>query len=888
MKRHLEDKWFLISSKDISGCGKSISRAGYNTGKWHRAKVPGTVISTLVDNGIYDDPYYGLNLEKLPGYKKRRDIIFSLQQKPGNSPFGKSWWYRREFIVENGLKGQRIWLNFRGINYSANIWLNGKKIAGEDCVKGTFRLYDFDVTDFIFFGEKNALAVEVFSPEPDALALTFIDWAPGMPDDNMGIWQPIILYSTGPVLLKNTFVSAEPDDATFNEAALTIETEIINTRHTAIEAEVECKLEDFKFCKNITLKPLSSNKVFFIPDDFPELKIKNPRLWWPYQLGSPDLYKLKVILKVKNYGGCGEKAGIRNNRDGEGGDENEISDSAEVTFGIRDIKAVNNEYGARQFVVNGKKLLIRGAAWTPDLMLRQSERQDEIDTDFVLNLNLNAIRLEGKLATDYFWDLCDRKGILVIAGWPCCNYFEKWKRWKSGDIDIARESERSQILRLRNHPSFAAWLYGSDFPPPENVEKVYLEVLGETYKNLPAISSASHKTSRLTGITGVKMTGPYSYVPPAYWYDKRRAGHAEGFNTETCPDVCIPIMESIKKMIPEDQLFTGSRAWNHHTGVGRQFNNTIKIDEAISKRYGKPRDIDDYVKTAQILGYECWRAMYEAHNRNFPGATGVIGWMLNSPWPSFIWQLYDYYLNPTGAFFGAKKACEPLHIQYSYDDRSIWIINGEPEDYRGLEVLVKVYNFNLDMKLSKKLTVDIQRESRKKILILPEIDGLSEVYFLKLHIKKDDTIKSRQLYWLAANKDIFTGKDLWYHSPLKTHADMSLIRKMSHIRIDTSHDVKKTGSNYDINIEVKNKGDYMAFFVWVKVYDKKTGEILTPVFWSDNCIFLFPGESVRIKGILPGDTAAEDIIPRDSASISLKGKDYTSGNIDVKAEGWNC
>jgi exo-1,4-beta-D-glucosaminidase len=876
MKRQLEDRWFLISSKDISDCGKSISMAGYNTANWHRAKVPGTVISALVDNGVCDDPYFGLNLEKLPGHKKRRDINFSLQQKPEDSPFGKSWWYRREFTVESGFKGQRIWLNFRGINYSANIWLNGKKIAGADCVKGTFRLYDFDVTDFILFGKKNALAVEVFSPGPDALALTFIDWAPGMPDDNMGIWQPIVLYSTGPAALKNTFVSAKLDTATFNEAELTIETEIINTCSNVIEAEVECEIEDLKFCKNITLKPLKTNKILFTPGDFPGLKIKNPRLWWPYQLGSPDLYKLKIILKVKNHGSCGGEAGTRSLGEEDGKDKNEISDSAEVTFGIRDIKAVNNEYGARQFIVNGKKLLVRGAAWTPDLMLRQSERQDEIDTDFVLNLNLNAVRLEGKLATDYFWDLCDRKGILVIAGWPCCNHFEKWDRWKSDDIDVARESERSQILRLRNHPSFAAWLYGSDFPPPGNVEKVYLEVLGQTYGGLPAISSASHKKSKLTGVTGVKMTGPYSYVPPVYWYDKKRAGRAEGFNTETCPDVCIPIMESIKKMIPGDQLFTGSRAWNHHAGVGEQFNNTKKIDEAISKRYGKPGDMADYVRTAQILGYESWRAMYEAHNRNFPGATGVIGWMLNSPWPSLIWQLYDYYLSPTGAFFGTKKACEPLHIQYSYDDRSIWIINNEIKDYQGLEVSVNVYNFNLDEKLSEKLKVDTKRESRKKIFVLPEIDGLSEVYFLKLYIKKDNTVKSRQLYWLATKKDIFTGKDLWYRSPLKAHADMSLIRKMPHTRIDTSRNVQKTGSDYDIDIEVKNKGNYMAFFVWVKLYNKKTDEILAPVFWSDNCVFLFPGESVKIKGMLPGDIAAEDIISRGAAP----------GNL--KAEGWNC
>ncbi len=885
MRTLLEDNWLLVCSKDISGCGETISRAGYAADKWYPVKVPGTIAASLINNGLYDDPYYGLNLVKLPGYKKRRDINFSLQRKPAKSPFRESWWYRTEFIIEEDLKEQRIWLNFRGINYSANIWLNGKRIAGTGYVKGTFRLYDFDITDFILSGERNALAVEVFSPEPDNLALTFIDWAPGMPDDNMGIWQPVILYSTGPAALKNTFIHTKIDTAALNEAELIIETEIVNTRNMIIEAEVECEIENITFSKNITLKPLSTNKILFIHYDFPGLKIKNPRLWWPYQLGKPELYELKMVLKISSYSSRGVAESCKT---GVSKDRKYISDSARVTFGIRDIKAVNNEYGVRLFIVNGKELLIRGAAWSPDLMLRQSKRQDEIDTDFIINLNLNAIRMEGKLATDYFWDLCDRKGILVIAGWPCCNHFEKWDRWKNDDVSVAEESEKSQILRLRNHPSFAAWLYGSDLLPPENVEKVYLKVLKETYDSLPAISSASHKVSKLTGITGVKMTGPYSYVPPVYWYDKKRPGYAEGFNTETSPDVCIPIIETIKKMIPPDQLFTGSRAWNHHTGVGRQFNNTKKTDDAISNRYGRPEDLADYSKTAQVLGYESWKAMYEANNRNFPKATGIIGWMLNSPWPSLIWQLYDYYLNPTGAFFGTKKACEPLHIQYSYDDHSIWIINNGPKDYPDLRASVKVYNFDLTKKLSKNLAVKIRKESRKKIFILPGISGLSEVYFLRLDIKKSRVIESRQLYWLTTNKDIFTGRDLWYQSPLRTHADMSLMRKMPSTRIKVSSNLKKVGCDHHINITIANPGDYLAFFIWVKLYNKKTNEIIAPVFWSDNCISLFPGESIKINGVIPGDIVLKNMTFKGAVPRNLTPAGLSGSNIIVKAEGWNC
>ena len=846
MKQTLSDNWFLICSKDINDYGEIISRPGYVHDKWYPTSIPNTVVAALVDNKIYDDPYFGLNLLKIPGYKKDRNINFSLQYKPEESPFRKSWWYRTEFVIDSSLQGQQVWLNFRGINYSANIWLNGKRIASTDYVNGTFRLYDFDITHFVLVGKKNAMAVEVFSPEPDDLAITFIDWAPGMPDDNMGIWQPIILYSSGPVALKNTFVHTRLNTHTLDEAELVIETEIVNTQDHTIETEIECTTENITFNKHITVDPLSTNKLIFTHHEFPQLKIRNPRLWWPYQLGKPEMYELRMILKTKD----------------------NVSDSTNITFGIREIKTVTNEHEALLFLINGKELLIRGTAWSPDLMLRQSKRQDEIDIDFLINLNMNAVRLEGKLATDYFWDLCDQKGILVLAGWPCCNHFEKWDIWKYGDINVARESERSQILRLRNHPSFAAWFYGSDFPPPENVERVYLEVLQETYNNLPRISSASHKPSKLAGITGVKMTGPYSYVPPIYWYDQERQGYAERFNTETCPDVCIPIMESIEKMLPGDQLYVGSEAWNHHAGVGDEFNNTKKIDEAISKRYGQPKDLFDYLKTAQVLGYESWRAMYEAHNRNFPKATGIIGWMHNSPWPSLIWQLYDYFLNPTGAFFGTKKACEPLHIQYSYDDHSIWIINNELKSYPNSKVFIKIYNSDLTEKLSTDLTVNIEKEKREKIFTLPTINDLSAVYFLKLSIEKNQIVKSTQLYWLTTNRDIFTGEYFWYYSPLKTHADMSLIRKMPRAHIDAVLNVEKINNTYYVTVTITNSDEYLVFFIWIKLYNKNTNKIIAPVFWSDNCVSLFPSESVQIKAMVP--------------------EDFTDGDIIVKTEGWNC
>ncbi|MFX1335708.1 MAG: glycoside hydrolase family 2 protein, partial [Promethearchaeota archaeon] len=615
-KISLNKEWKMQSSDKLSKHGEIISTTEFIPENWYTVDVPTTVVNGLAVNGEFDfkNPYYGLNLKSIPGLKgdiKRQN--YESRYKPEDSPFRKPWWFRKEFIIDEDHHKKETWIAFDGINYSANIWLNGRRIAGSDYVIGTYRRYDFNVTHFVNPGI-NILALEVFSPNPDDLGISFVDWNPMPPDDNMGIWQPVYLYSTGPVAIKFPFVKSKLNIESLEEAELIITAEFHNTQSECVNAIVEGKIEKVIFQKEILLDSKEKKNVIFSSEEFPQLMIKNPRIWWPYQLGSPELYKLDLKIRVND----------------------KISDRHEITFGIREISSYINEYssskltiksriisksnqkvGSRVFTINGHDILLRGAGWTCDMMLAQSNEQDEIDVAFLKNLNMNVVRFEGKLATDNFWDVCDREGILIHAGWVCCSHWEKWNQWKTGDIEVAEASLRSQILRLRNHPSFLAWFYGSDFPPPEHVEKVYLNVLEKTYNELPRISSATAYPTKLTGETGVKMTGPYTYVPPSYWYTDGRVGAADKFNTETGPDVCIPPYESLRIMLPESQLKIGSEGWNYHTGLGA-FADTKLIEEVITKRYGKPVCLEDFSKTAQILGYECWRAMYEAHLRNYP------------------------------------------------------------------------------------------------------------------------------------------------------------------------------------------------------------------------------------------------------------------------------
>jgi exo-1,4-beta-D-glucosaminidase len=856
----------MQSSEKLSKYGELISTTDYIPEDWYTVDVPTTVVNGLISNDEFKfkDPYYGLNLKSLPGYKtdvKRQN--YESRHKPEDSPFRKSWWFRKEFSLEEDQAENEIWLSFDGINYSANIWLNGKRIAGSDFVIGTYRRYDFHVTHFMTPG-KNILAIEVFSPNPDDLGISFVDWNPLPPDDNMGIWQPVNLYTTGSVALKFPFVRSKLNIETLKEAELIITAELHNTQKEHVIGVVEGKIEEIFFQKEISLEPNEKKMIVFSIEEFPQLRIINPRVWWPYQLGSSELYKL--VLKVRV--------------------DSKISDWDEISFGIREIKSYINEFssskltikrrevfksdqevGSRVFTINGHDILLLGAGWTPDMMLNQSYEQDHIDVSFLKNLNMNTVRFEGKLATDNFWDECDREGILIHAGWVCCSHWEKWDNWKAGDIKVAEESLRSQILRLRNHPSFSAWFYGSDFPPPEQIERVYLKVLEETYNELPRISSATAYPTKLTGETGVKMTGPYTYVPPSYWYTEGRIGVAEKFNTETGPDVCIPPFESLKRMMPESQLYIGSEGWNYHAGLGA-FNNTKLIEETIAKRYGEPSNIENFSKIAQVLGYECWRAMYEAHSRNYPRATGVIGWMLNSAWPSLIWQLYDYYNNPNGAFFGSKKACEALHVQYSYDDDSIWIINNKLAPKENLSVTVKIFDINLEERFSQSKKVSVKANDKSRVLVIPEIKGLSSVYFVSLIVENNSTIVSRNFYWLSTTKDVLDEKDKWPYTPLKSHADLSAIRSLPKAEIDSTINIIESDQNYEVTVVLTNSSKALAFFLRLIILDERTKQFVTPVYWDDNCINLLPSENIEIKGVFP--------------------KKAIIGKAILKVDGWNC
>ena len=845
-KLPLHNNWMLQSSCDVKTEGAKISTTSFHPDGWHKTAVPTTVVAALVEDGTYPDPYFGMNLKKLPGMDYAGKSFFANQPMPADSPFRCSWWYSTEFQTPAQGANRTTWLHFDGINYRANIWLNGEKIADANEVSGMMRRFDFDIAGHLAKGQPNVLALEVFAPEKNDLAMTWVDWNPTPPDKDMGLWKDVYLTTTGDVSLRHPFVASKLDE-NYARAALTISTALHNSASHPVAATVRAEIEDIRISQKIELAPSESKTIVFTPDQYPQLRLDHPRLWWPYQMGTPELYAARLEVEAGDH----------------------LSDSATVEFGIREVTSQLTDKKHLLFKINGRKLLIRGAAWAPDMLLRWSPERAAAAMDYARGMNLNAIRLEGRMERDEFFDMADRLGVLIMPGWTCCDFWEKWKKWTPETERIAAASLADQLLRLRNHPSVFVWLYGSDNPPPARIEKLYLQVLKDVQWPNPTISSASAKSTKLTGRSGVKMTGPYDFVPANYWLTDKKAGGAFGFNTETSPGPVIPTLPSLKRFIPADHLWPIDDYWTYHAGLER-FTDIDKFINGMDRRYGKAANLEDFLRKSQAMNYEAQRAMFEAYGRNRYESTGVIQWMLNNAWPSIIWNLYDYYLVPSGAYFGSKKACEQLHVQYSYDNNSVAVVNGYDHAFPRSRVKATIYDINARENSSQDATLDIPADSSVQALRLPAAKGISSTYFLKLELYDSaDKLVSDNLYWLSTKPDVldWAKKLEEVYTPQSAYADLTGLNSLPPVKLTIHTSIRESANEKLLHASIENPSSSLAFMVHLRVARTSDGEDVVPIFWDDNYISLLPGESREL-------------------SARFEGK-KNDGGLTLNVDGWN-
>ncbi len=817
----LKDGWSIQSSIDVKATGDIVSTAGFQSKDWHPGVVPTTVVAAQVREGVYPDPFYGMNLRSIPGTSYNIGVNFSNVAMPKDSPFAVPWWYRTEFSLPATFKGKTIWLKFNGINYRADIWLNGKQIASHDQAAGAWRTYEFNVTDTARIGVTNVLAAEIWAPTENDLAITFVDWNPQPPDKNMGLWRDVEISASGPVALRSPAVASRVNSPANDRAGLTVSALLKNATRNSVTGRLRCRIEKIDIMQDVTLGPSESRDVAFDPESYPALNIAKPRLWWPAQIGPPDLYNLAMEFEVNG----------------------SISDWASTQFGIREVTSELDADKHRVFSVNGKKILIRGGGWAMNMLLRPNTQRLEDELRYVLDMGLNTVRLEGKLEADEFFDIADRTGILVMAGWCCCDHWEHWPKWTPQDHTIAEESLRSQMYRLRGHPSLLMWLNGSDNPPPADVEKMYLEVEKQCRWPNPIVSSATAKPTTVTGESGVKMTGPYDYVVPSYWLKDTKHGGAYGFNTETSPGPAVPPIESLRQMLPAGHLWPIDDWWNYHSGSGN-FKNIQIFTEALSARYGAATDVGDFALKSQLMTYEGIRAMFEAYSRNKYTSTGVIQWMLNNGWPSLIWHLYDFYLRPGGGYFGAKKACELLHPIYSYDDNSVWLVSSQYRDAKGLKLSARVFNLDMAEKYSEDVVLDAPADSSQKVLELPEIRDVSPVFFLVLRLEDPGAGRATtNFYWLSSKPEVLAlDKSGWFATPTVSYADFTALRQLPRVALKVSSKTDRDGQDVFTHVTLENPEKHLAFFIRLKVNQGAGGPEILPVLWEDNYFPLLPGE----------------------------------------------
>lgn len=836
----LHEGWEIQSACKVSAAGADISGAKFSTQGWIAAKVPTTVLAAQVAAGIFLNPYFGDNLRKIPGTDYPVGANYENMPMPASSPYHCAWWYRDAFTAPVGAHEGHYWLHFGGINYRADIWVNGHEIADSSKIAGAYRIYNLDVTGVIKPGKKNVVAVEVWAPTDKDLGINWVDWNPNPPDKDMGLWGAVNLVSTGPVALRSPMAATHFEDENLKIADLTVEAELQNATDHAVSAVVSGTAAGASFKQTVELAANTTQMVKFTPEQYPQLKIQNPKLWWPRQMGTPNLETLTMNVSVNG----------------------KTSDAQSVDFGIREITSELTARGARLFRINGKPILIRGGGWAQDMMLRSNPVRLKKQFKLVQALGINTLRLEGKMETKDFFNLADKDGILVMPGWCCCDIWQRWNEWTPQTLTVAVASLRSQLLRIRHHASVLVWLNGSDIPPVPKVEKAYLQVEAELDWPNPVLSSASAAPTTVTGASGVKMTGPYAYVEPSYWYVDTHHGGNYGFNTETSPGPAIPSLASRKLFLPDPEAWPPSKDWELHYGGGG-FTTLKVLDNAMQAIFAKPTSLADYTRMAATMEYASERAEFESYSGNKYVSTGVIQWMLNNAWPSMIWHLYDYNLDPDAGFYAVKKACQPLHIQYAYNDQGIVVVNSTYHPVQGLRASVDVHGIGWNELYSAQKTVDLAADSAQTVFNLPAtlFNGTERIFLIDLKLTDaSGHVVSRNFYWVPYTLTTFDWPATTYtHTPAERYPDLSALTHLPPATVTAQAETTQTAAGREIVVHLDNTSSKLAFQLRLEALTP-SGGLIAPVIWSDDWIELTPGESRTLKAELPADAPADAVV----------------------------
>lgn len=850
----LNSVWFTRKADAVKESGTVISKNNYSLKNWMSATVPGTVLTTLLNNKLIPDPFYGMNNKKIP------DIFMT-----GKNYY--TYWFVKDFIQKTEIPGEQTWLDFRGINYGCDVYLNGKKL-NETTLYGMFLRHQFNITEYLSKDGNNRLAVLVLPPEqvgnPNggqggdgeiARSVTnqFVagwDWIQPVADRNTGIWDKVILRKTQFIRLKNVHaVTRVPGirypDQPQSPVQISASAEIENPGKTNLKATLRYVLGDDTIRRKVVLKPMTTMEV-----RLPDYLLKNPKLWWPNGYGSQDLYDL--YFQVTDESG-------------------KILDSENVRTGIREIQTQwNDRTQSIQIRVNGQKIFIKGGNWIlSDALLRFSKERYDAEVRFHRDMNLNLIRVWGGAITERpeFFEACDKYGLLVFHDfWMSGDCNGKWmdplkkedqwtRRRYPDDHSLFLNSVIDQVKMIRNHPSLAFWCGGNEISPPEDI------LIAMKDSILPKLDSTrfffTYSNSNLMSFNslGGNGDGPYTIQPVGSFWEK----HTYPFNSEV-GSVGLGDYESLERFIPRQNMTSPSYPEQNIDSVW-QFHKYLGYDQYIDV-YGKPTDIQDFCSKAQLVNFDQYRALMEGFcSHMWEWYTGTIIWKTQNPWTAMRGQMYDYYLDPNACLYGLRSGSEPLHVMMNPVDGMLMTVNHTFQTFHDLMMEVKVFDMKGQQSLISRLLIEVNPSSAQRFFSIKEvIDKMRKQQGLFLSLRLINSSRqtlSDNFYWLADSSGIYSGLQNIPRSTVKITS------------------VKESEGTLKITVTNHQDGP-VSFFNRVSLIDKKTEKRILPVFYSDNYFSVLPGEKKDIRLNYP------EIIKLNDLEVSLSGWNTPLQQTEIK------
>ncbi len=870
-------KFDMQSSALISNSGEEISNAAYHSkAYWFPVKVPSTVLSGLVANHIYPSPYLGLNNMLIPDASDEFNKQYKLEQYsflPNNpNPWKKPYWYRTAFNVPAMDKGRIFQLIFKGINYRAAVWLNGRQIADSTQMAGMFAEYSLDVTRQIKAGQQNVLAVKIYPLDypglPDKEQLEALgpfylnggltgdigknvtmlcsvgwDWIPPVRDRNIGIWQPVFLRTTGAVTIGHPQLKTElpnlPDTST---ARLSLSLTLNNHSQADEKGRLKVSIspenftgaEPVSFSKDYNVAAGGSAAVKLDASLIKQLVMNKPHLWWPNNYGRANLYRIR--LQYVNAGGV-------------------IADDTAFVFGIRTVSSQAVEFNGslrRDFYVNGKRVNLVGGAWVPDMMVARDSARYDHELHLCRNANVNLVRIWGGGITppDAFFNAADRYGLMVWSDfWVTGDTQGEFKGSPDWPLEgnVFTKNVISTIYRIRNHPSLLVWTGGNEGHARKELYDVMRNSVIELDGTRPFIPSSSGFAKLPAGWkgswpddkpSGVYSGGPYRWTDPHQYYTLTDKDKGWVFKDETGLPSMPPynsLSKNITNLVWDKSLpFPYNNSWGYHdaaTGAAQY----DRYTKEMVTRYGEARSMEDFANKMQLLNYIGYQGIFESDNHKLNETGGVMLWKLNAAFPSVVWQIYDWFLQPNAGYYAMQNACQPVHIQLNLNDSTVAVVNRSHQPTAKLIADAEVFNINGISLYHQTLSVNTLTTGAKEVLPLKAVladNGLSFVT-LQLRDVKGNNL-SRNTYWLAPGNN---------YQPLQQMPDARLQTKILRSARDKN--------SVNCTVQINNPTNRLAFFIRPQLM--QDGEEVMPAYWSAGYFTLAPHQQVTVSVSAPAD-----------------------------------